>query len=330
MNEINEIENSSTDLLQAMRKGAPWLLLLPLLFWGLFVRQQLEPPPQPPAQPASLAPVTAVGEKPATTQEPQTSLRTIPASTALPAETRVHTSLPLELAAMSGTKRKETFLRLLYPVVIKALQEVAAERQRLVDITARMGLSPTDAIPEPMQLLARGATVEEAEFLGHLTRKYRARTVDELLRRVNLLPPSLILAQGAIESSWGTSRFAREGNNIFGIWTWAADGIVPIRRDPGKNHKVARYPSILDSVRSYLLNINRHPAYATLRALRQESMDPLVLADGLEPYSARGAAYIEEVKAIIAANRLVAYDHQLSTIIAAPADSAADNDLTAL
>ncbi|HHK60754.1 MAG TPA: hypothetical protein ENJ73_03385, partial [Desulfobacterales bacterium] len=162
--------------------------------------------------------------------------------------------LPADLAALPAAQRKAIFLRLLQPVVMQALEEVAQERRRLLALTARAGLAPADRVPEPLQLLAQGATVEEAEFLTRLGRKYRARTIGDLLARVNVLPPSLILAQGAIESSWGTSRFAQEGNNLFGVWTWSADGIIPIRRDPDKNHRVARYRSILDSVRAYLLN----------------------------------------------------------------------------
>ncbi len=235
--------------------------------------------------------------------------------------------LPAGLAALPAAERKAAFLRLLQPVVLQALEEVARERQRLLALVTRTGLAPADRLPEPWQLLSLGATAGDAEFLAMLGRKYRARTIGDLLARVNVLPPSLVLAQGAIESSWGTSRFAREGNNLFGVWTWGADGIVPVRRDPGKRHKVARYPSILDSVRAYLLNINRHPAYATLRRLRQQTLDPLALAQGLEPYSARGAAYIEEVKAIITANDLHLYDRQMPLITAI---SSQDGDLTAL
>ncbi len=235
--------------------------------------------------------------------------------------------LPADLAALPAAQRKAIFLRLLQPVVMQALEEIAQERRRLLALTARAGLAPADRVPEPLQLLALGATVEEAEFLARLGRKYRARTIGDLLARVNVLPPSLILAQGAIESSWGTSRFAQEGNNLFGVWTWSADGIIPIRRDPDKNHRVARYRSILDSVRAYLLNLNRHPAYAMLRELRQQTFDPFVLVQGLEPYSARGAAYIEEVKAIIAANDLHLYDRQMPLITAIFSQ---DEDLTAL
>ncbi|MBE9519635.1 MAG: glucosaminidase domain-containing protein, partial [Proteobacteria bacterium] len=89
-----------------------------------------------------------------------------------------------------------------------------------------------------------------------------------------------MLAQGALETSWGRSRFAREGNSIFGMWTWKTKGIVPLKREEGKTHKVKAYDSILDSVRAYQLTLNRLDHYEHLRNLRLETYDSLILAEG--------------------------------------------------
>jgi Bax protein len=123
-----------------------------------------------------------------------------------------------------------------------------------------------------------------------------------------VVPVSLILGQGAIESSWGCSRFTRAGNNLFGIWTWGERGIVPANRDEGKNHKIKIYDTILDSVRNYVLTLNRLGAYRHLRELRRDSNDSMELAQGLLYYSERRDAYVEDVRRIISSNNLQRYD----------------------
>jgi Bax protein len=125
---------------------------------------------------------------------------------------------------------------------------------------------------------------------------------------VNIIPVSLILAQGALESSWGTSRFTREGNSLFGLWTWSKYGIIPNNRDEGKNHKIEAYDSILASLRKYTLTLNRVDAYADFRTIRTKSLDPYKLADGLQLYSERGEEYVLDIKQVISSNNLTEYD----------------------
>jgi Bax protein len=132
-----------------------------------------------------------------------------------------------------------------------------------------------------------------------------------LLHRVDILPPSLVLAQAATESGWGTSRFAREGNNLFGQRTYRpGNGIVPANRPDGETHEVKRFGTLFESVRSYMRNLNTHLAYRELRDLRAQlrrSGRPLsgaLLADGLNAYSTRSSDYITDVRAIIRANDL--------------------------
>jgi Bax protein len=130
-----------------------------------------------------------------------------------------------------------------------------------------------------------------------------------LLERVDAVPTSIILAQGALESSWGSSRFTREGNSIFGMWTWKTPGIVPSRREEGKTHKVKAYENVLEAVRAYHLTLNRVESYEEFRQLRRNTDNPLILAEGLRFYSERGQDYVEDIKNVILSNDLQKYDN---------------------
>ena len=150
---------------------------------------------------------------------------------------------------------------------------------------------------------------EDVNFIQNLSKKYRTTSAEILLERVDAVPTSIILAQGALESSWGSSRFTREGNSIFGMWTWKTKGIVPSRRDEGKTHKVKVYESVLDSVRAYHLTLNRLAPYEEFRQLRTNTDDPLIIAEGLKLYSERGEDYVEDIKNVIRSNDLQRYDN---------------------
>ena len=132
-----------------------------------------------------------------------------------------------------------------------------------------------------------------------------------LERRMDLIPADLALAQAAMESAWGTSRFAREGNNYFGHWCYERGcGIVPARRAEGARHEVARFRSAGQSVERYMLNLNSHPRYQSLRVMRQrqrsQGKDPdgYALAGGLEGYSSIGEDYVRAIRALIRSNDL--------------------------
>lgn len=132
-----------------------------------------------------------------------------------------------------------------------------------------------------------------------------------LLRRIDVVPPSLALAQAANESAWGTSRFAREANNYYGHWCFVAGcGLIPDSRPEGANHEVAAFDSAQHSVERYIRNLNSHEAYTQLRLKREQLRDDgrpitgLELAEGLGRYSERGDAYIEELRAMIRFNNL--------------------------
>jgi Bax protein len=137
-----------------------------------------------------------------------------------------------------------------------------------------------------------------------------------------VIPPSLVLAQAANESAWGTSRFARRGNNLFGQWCFSQGcGLVPRGRVEGASHEVASFSSPYRSVRSYIQNLNRHPTYQLLRDIRLKARnrDDIAsgpsLAAGLLGYSERGEDYVEEIRNMIRHNNLDYYDDDFQAIV---------------
>ena len=226
-------------------------------------------------------------------------------------------NFPSDFKRLDITTRKKLFFHALLPSVMVALDEIRRERTRLEQILENFGDNRQSVVfsVKDFAVWGRRLARDEIEFVLRLSRKYRTPLASELLNRVNYVPPSIVLAQAAMESSWGMSRFAREGNNLFGIWTWGMNGIVPNGRDDGKNHKVAKYDSILDSLRAYLSMINRLPAYRNFRNLRRKTFNPMKLAEGLRYYSERRDEYVWEIKNIIRHNNLRRYDRFLAAML---------------
>jgi Bax protein len=212
------------------------------------------------------------------------------------------------------TIKKRVFLHSLLPHALFVRQEALQKRDRLKLILSKIECSLEDINfdigleYENQCSWSDFLAQDEVSFIQKLCRNYRTTSAAGLLQRVDAVPTSIILAQGALESSWGSSRFAREGNSLFGMWTWKTQGIVPSKRDEGKTHKVKTYKNILDSVRAYHLTLNRLDPYDQFRQLRTNTDDPLILVEGLSMYSARGEEYVEEIKNIILANELQKYD----------------------
>ncbi|MBW2452599.1 MAG: glucosaminidase domain-containing protein [Deltaproteobacteria bacterium] len=202
--------------------------------------------------------------------------------------------------------KKQSFFMGILPMVLLANEEVQRERKILLELLEAHGSS-------------KDLTQTEQQVLKNLAKKYRLRgnpltdhrTRTRLISRIDTVPPSLALAQAANESGWGSSRFAREGNNLFGEWTFKpGTGIVPNDRPPGEIYEVRKFSSLYDSVRSYLLNINTNPAYFDLRETRAQlrhqglALTGKALAAGLVRYSTRGEAYVAEIKRMIRQNSL--------------------------
>lgn len=144
-------------------------------------------------------------------------------------------------------------------------------------------------------------------------------SIKKLKKRIDIIPLSIILAQAASESGWGTSRFATQANNIFGEWTFDPDepGIVPKRRPADASYKIRKFSSIEAAINSYLLNLNTHFAYSKLREIRFElrrqgkKLDPLQLSAGLIKYSEKRGEYVEQINNIIKYNDLEEFDKLL-------------------
>ncbi|SMM97662.1 BAX protein [uncultured Candidatus Thioglobus sp.] len=153
--------------------------------------------------------------------------------------------------------------------------------------------------------------------LKKLAKKYRTKPLDKaaLLDAVDTIPASLVLAQAAIESNWGRSRFAKKWHNYFGIWCFKKGcGIVPKKRNIGAKHEVMDFSSINKAIEYYLLNLNRNHAYQLLRQIRAHKrkhslkLTGTSLAEGLDKYSSKGYEYIEMVQSIIRQNNLTRFD----------------------
>lgn len=204
------------------------------------------------------------------------------------------------------TQKKKAFFAFLSPIVRAENKRIHDQRDRLLKVFKTAGED------NEVSFLDRGWLEDLAESYG-VTLDQKTPTPTEwetLLRRVDTVPRELVLVQAAIESAWGTSRFAREGNNFFGEHCTAKGcGMVPEARPPGQNWEVEVFASPAESVRSYLHNLNTHDAYVRLRKVRvelrhkSESVDGVLLARALDDYSERGHEYVRDVQAMIQANR---------------------------
>lgn len=223
-------------------------------------------------------------------------------------------SLPGALPDFSGIEempvKKEAFLSFLVPYIQKENEQILVERtwlQKLSDRYERVGY----------------LTGSQRKTLLQMANRYRlsAESMDEsqifaeLLQRVDIIPVSLVLSQSANESGWGTSRFAVDGNNLFGQWCFSQGcGIVPESRREGAKHEVARFDSPAESISSYMRNLNTNFAYSEFRQLRQtmrndaQPLSGIKLAEKLNRYSTRGFAYVQDLKSMILVNDLRRYD----------------------
>lgn len=210
-------------------------------------------------------------------------------------------SLPEEICSVGDEQRKKLLVEALLPLVLKANARVLVQRKMLEEIAADLPVLNRYQ-EETLEALARMYRVEGLS---------REEAVRELLVRVDVLPPSLVLAQAAVESGWGTSRFSLEGNNIFGLRTPTGNGMVPQRRPPQETYAVSRFEDLQSCIDYYLWNINTNPLYENLRYLRSLSeppYNPMLLAQGLLWYSEKGQEYVITLQKVMAANSLLAYD----------------------
>lgn len=220
-------------------------------------------------------------------------------------------NLPRELPRIKNSKiKKELFFSVLLPPVLKVNEIIRADRSKLKKIILKITLGSKVSEPEYYWLTQKLVQYKvKVQDVGDFTRRL-GDILEELLTRMNIIPPELALAQAAQESGWGTSRFAQQGNALYGQWTWGSGcGMVPAQRDEGKTHRMKCFKSIIEAVDSYMLNLNTHNAYRALRAARRafrddQVVDVIPLVETLTSYSEEGPDYVEKIKNIIRVNRL--------------------------
>ncbi len=226
----------------------------------------------------------------------------------------VNKSWTSEADQVSVAVKKELFYRGLAPVVLYANELILRDRARLETLAGRQeagGPLGTDDIFWLRTLAAEYRLIDRASEEAAPSDSEVLSLMDALLARVDVVPPSLALGQGAYESGYATSRFALVGNALFGQWTFGGKGLEPEEKRESKgDSKIAAYDWPLDSVRAYMWNLNTHDAYEDLRQMRAElrqkgaELSGLVLADTLTRYSEQGQTYVDTLKGIIKTNRL--------------------------
>ena len=209
--------------------------------------------------------------------------------------------LPSEIKKIENTKKKKNlFIKIILPLILEENNRIKLDRKKLFTILNKNMNSNA-----------------EKKWLKSKFQQYGVINNDlsTLKVRMDIVPVSLAIAQAAKETGWGTSRFAIEGNALFGQWTWSGDGIKPAGVDPeDSNHKVMKFKVLKASVRAYQRNLNTHGGYKQFRSARasmrdnDEDLDSLLLADYLDKYAATGKEYTKIIKQIIKQNSLKDFD----------------------
>ena len=210
------------------------------------------------------------------------------------------TRLPKELKNIESSKRrKNLFIQIVLPLIIEENLKIRFDRKKLFEILNKNNTTKLDK--------------------AWLNLKFKQYGIDnndlsKLKIRMDEIPVSLAIAQAAKETGWGSSRFAQEGNALFGQWTWSGDGIKPLDIKKGEKHKVAKFKILKASVRAYQRNLNTHSSYKKFRIERaiqrdnDEKLDSLKLVNFLEKYAETGIEYTEILKKIIIQNKLIDFD----------------------
>ena len=210
------------------------------------------------------------------------------------------TQFPRDLDALQSTKlKKETFIKIVLPLIVAENERILADRKKLTTLSDK-----------------KFTTDLEKQWLRQKLLEYKVKkgNIKELFVRMDIIPTSIALAQAAKESGWGTSRFALEGNAIFGQWTWSGQGIAPLDRESNKNHKILKFPILRASVKAYQNNLNTHKSYSKFRQKRSNLRDKnkkiagLELTETLNNYAQTGSEYTKILNQIIRQNRLTDFE----------------------
>jgi Bax protein len=210
------------------------------------------------------------------------------------------TLLPQEIKMIESTKkRKEFFIQIILPLILKENNNIKIDRKRLFSIINKSN-----------------NTALEKKWLEKKYKQYGIPSKDLSILKVRMdeIPVSLAIAQAAKETGWGTSRFAQEGNALFGQWTWSGEGLKPKEADVNKGHKVMKFNVLQASVRAYQRNLNTHSSYKDFRKARAElrdigkPLDSIILSEYLDKYAETGEQYVDVLKKIIIQNKLKDFD----------------------
>lgn len=217
------------------------------------------------------------------------------------------TGFPSEYYKLKGDEKKEYFFEHLSKIIDDENKKIIRERNVVKSvIKGILGLNPH--------------SVEFKEMLK-IKKKYRIRTLyayKEYLKRVDIIPASQALAQAAVESAWGTSRFVKLANNIFGHWTYTEPGIIPAGRDENATHMIKIYSSLNTSVAGFMLNLNRNRAYEDFRKVRakmrkqNKKIEGKELSQTMINYSGIGERYLEILESMIEKYDLHRFDKRYS------------------
>ena len=208
--------------------------------------------------------------------------------------------LPNEIKFIENTKkRKELFIKIVLPLILEENNRIKLDRKRLFVILNKNNNSKSERI-----------------WLNNKFKQYGVvnRDLTTLKIRMDEIPVSLALAQAAKETGWGTSRFALEGNALFGQWTWSGEGIKPADSDNNATHKVMKFKILKSSIRAYQRNLNTHSGYKEFRMARAElrdngrNLNGIILATYLDKYAETGREYVKIIKQIIKQNNLTDFD----------------------
>ena len=208
--------------------------------------------------------------------------------------------LPNEMKMIENVKQRKTlFIQIVLPLILEENNQIKLDRKKLFTILNKNNNSNT-----------------EKKWLNMKFKQYGVKNKDLLTLKIRMdeIPVSLAIAQAAKETGWGTSRFALEGNALFGQWTFSGEGIKPLTIDKDKTHKIMKFQILQASIRAYQRNLNTHSGYKKFRKFRamardnDEKLDSLVLADCLDQYAATGVEYTKILKKIIEQNSLKDFD----------------------
>ena len=210
------------------------------------------------------------------------------------------TQFPRDLDDLKSVRlKKETFIKIVLPLIVAENEKILDDRKKLITLSEKKYTSDL-----------------EKQWLRQKLLEYKVKkgNIEKLLLRMDMIPVSIALAQAAKESGWGTSRFALEGNAIFGQWTWDGQGIAPLNRDGDKNHKILKFPILRASVKAYKNNLNTHKSYLKFREKRKllrdknKNITGLALTNTLKNYAQTGSEYTKILNQIITQNRLTDFE----------------------